>query len=126
MELRYIPIEKYKLKAPKTIGFLLYLYGPMVTNFFVLGLIATLNPSVGPPRPILNKKTLDQIAKNTPFIKMGRNIIILIKSEFISIKLLNTDLSNSDNLYKPKGMNNIKKVKPIVYPMICLVVSLIL
>jgi len=85
IEFKNITIETYNENAPNTIGFLLYLYGPIVTNFLVCGLIEIPNPSAGPPFPILNKKTFDHIMKYTPAIKnnienMYLNIIELINT----------------------------------------------
>jgi hypothetical protein len=59
IEFKNITIDKYIENAPKTIGFLLYLYGPVATSFLVRGLIAIPNPSAGPPLPILNKKIVN-------------------------------------------------------------------
>lgn len=85
IEFKNITIETYSENAPNTIGFLLYLYGPIVTSFLVCGLIETPNPSVGPPLPILNKKTFDHIMKYAPVKKinteiMYRSIIELINT----------------------------------------------
>ena len=85
IEFKNIMIEIYSENAPNTIGFLLYLYGPVVTSFLVCGLIEIPNPSAGPPLPILNRKKFDHIMKYTPTIKtkneiMYRSIIKLIKT----------------------------------------------
>jgi len=76
-DVRNNPIEKYNAKAPKTIGFLVNLYGPLITNVFVRGVTAMLNPSVGPPLPVKNKDKFDQIIKNNPTMENGREMINL-------------------------------------------------
>ncbi len=88
-------IPAYKQKAPKTIGFLLYLYGPLTTSFFVLGLMALLKTSTGPPFPTLNKNIFDQAANTNPVRMTGTEIIILTVAEMASSSR-NTEYSLTD------------------------------
>ncbi len=84
IEFKNITIETYNENAPNTIGFRLYLYGPIVTNFLVCGLIEIPNPSAGPPFPILNKKTFDHIMKYAPIKKINNEIMYLNIIELIN------------------------------------------
>lgn len=84
IEFKTIASETYKEKAPNTIGFLQYRYGPVFTNFLVCGLIEIPNPSAGPPLPILTKKIFDHIMKYTPAVKIGIETMYLNVTELIN------------------------------------------
>src|SRR4030042_2994875 len=75
IEFKKRTIERYNETAPNTIGFLLYLYGPVVTSFLVCGLIDTPNASTGPPLPTVNKKIFDHTAKIAPTKKINAEMM---------------------------------------------------
>ena len=62
MELINSAKARYIENAPNSIGFLVFLYGPETTRFFVFGLISIFPISTGPPSPIVIRPNPSSLA----------------------------------------------------------------
>lgn len=102
--------EKYNRHVPKSIGFLVYLYGPVVFNFLVLGLTFILYPSNGPPFPILFWITIDEKENISPItININNKIILMV--EFPIKDMLKYKSSFCEPKYNIAG-KTIKTINP--------------
>jgi hypothetical protein len=62
-------------------GCLVNLYGPVTTNLFVRGVIATPNMSVGPPLPFRTNDMFDHTTNTIPIINKNNDTIMRVGSD---------------------------------------------
>ena len=76
MNLNKSTIQNIIKKHQKPLDYVNICMAPLLPVFLFGGVIATPNPSVGPPFPILNNAILDHIENIIPTSKKGMDIII--------------------------------------------------